>query len=99
MISNYITIYIHLQVFFYFSLGFFTFYKKSERSLLQESAPACRESLDTLGDFEKGRYIFRSCIRRRTRVRQSARTEKASKHKDFSMKALCLSFYKYILLF
>ena len=53
---------------------------------------ACRENLDTLTDFEKGRYIFRSCIRRRTRVRQSARTEKASKRKAFSMNALRLLF-------
>ena len=45
---------------------------------MQRGCSACRENLDTLGDFEKGRYIFRSYIRRRTRVRQSVRTEKAS---------------------
>ncbi len=60
---------------------------------MRKAVSACRENLDTLGDFEKGRYIFRSCIRRRTRVRQSARTKKASKHKAFSMNALCLSIF------
>ena len=40
----------------------------------------------------KGRQIFLSCIRRRTGVRQSAREEKARKHKAFSMIALCLLF-------
>lgn len=41
-------------------------------------------------EVEKGRQIFRFCIRRRTGVRQSAKTEKARKHKAFSMIALCL---------
>ena len=53
---------------------------------------------DTIRDFEKGRYIFRSYIRRRTSVRQSVRTEKASKHKAISMIALCF-FFLYVFCF
>ena len=58
---------------------------------------ACRENLDTLADIEKGRYIFRSYIRRRTKVRQSVRTEKASKRKAFSMNALRFDFFVYLI--
>ena len=71
------------------------FFRKTKRGGVSvgDTPSSCRDFLDTMGDLEKGRYIFRSYIRRRTRVRQSVRTEKASKHKDFSMKFLCLSFF------
>ena len=57
MISNYITTYMHLQVFFYISLGFFTFHKKSERSLLQESAQRV-EKVSTRWETSKKVGIF-----------------------------------------
>ena len=62
------------------------------KALQQQGFSACRKTFGTLLDFEKGSYIFRSYNRRRTKVRQSVRTEKASKHKAFSMFALCFFF-------
>ena len=61
-------------------------------ALQQQGFSVCRKTFGTLLDFEKGSYIFRSYNRRRTKVRQSVRTEKASKHKAFSMFALCFFF-------
>ncbi len=43
-------------------------------------------AIDTLAEFEKGRYIFRNRFRRRTMVLQRTISKKASNGAGFSMK-------------